>query len=148
MRDSIHSLVLESNKLQDKIKKVINNHESLKKEDLIEMYFQVINVTSIRKSLNEKNLITERNSKDFKKIVEIEEYIDEKFNKYLHPILMSQLEKTIEDFKTNLKSKNTKQNSKTKNEIENQAKDFEELRQLMSTQEFINQYNKILEKSN
>ena len=148
MRDSIHSLVLESNKLQDKIKKVINNHESLKKEDLIEMYFQVINVTSIRKSLNEKKLIIERNSEDFKKIVEIEEYIDEKFNKYLHPILMSQLEKTIEDFKTNLKSKNTKQNSKTKNEIENQAKDFEELRQLMSTQEFINQYNKILEKSN
>jgi len=147
INDTVNSLVSESDKLQDNISQMIKDYEKLNIEDIIGLYFQVINVTSFAKSLSESNLTIEKESDGFKKIVEIEKYIDEKFNEYLHPLLMSQLEKTIEDFKTKLKNMKTKQNSKTKNEIENQAKDFEELRQLMSTQEFVNQYDKVLEKS-
>ena len=147
INDTINSLVSEYNKLQDKISQMIKDYEKLKIEDIIGLYFQVINVTSFAKSLSENNLTIEKGSDDFKKIEKVENYIDEKFNGFLHPRLMSQLEKTIEDFKTNLKSIKAKQNSKTKNEIENQAKDFEKLRQLMSTQEFVNQYDKVLDKS-
>jgi len=145
--DAINSLVSEYNKLQNSVSQMINGYENLKMEDIIGLYFQVINVTSFTKSLNENNFTIEKESDDFKKIAEIEKYIDEKFNEQLHPLLMSQLEKTIEDFKTNLKNMKAKQNSKTKSDIENQAREFEELRKLMSTQEFVNQYDKVLEKS-
>ena len=147
INDTINTLVSEYDKLQDSISQMIKGYEKLKMEDIIGLYFQVINVTSFTKSLSENNLTLEKESDDFKKIAEIEKYIDEKFNEYLHPLLMSQLEKTIENFKTNLKNVKAKQNSKTKNEIKNQAKDFEKLRQLMSTQEFVNQYDKVLKKS-
>jgi len=147
INDTINTLVSEYDKLQDSISQMIKDYEKLKMEDIIGLYFQVINVTSFTKSLSENNLTLEKESDDFKKIAEIEKYIDKKFNEYLHPLLMSQLEKTIENFKTNLKNIKAKQNSKTKNEIENQAKDFEKLRQLMSTQEFVNQYDKVLKKS-
>jgi len=147
INDTINTLVSEYDKLQDSISQMIKDYEKLKMEDIIGLYFQVINVTSFTKSLSENNLTLEKESDDFKKIAEIEKYIDKKFNEYLHPLLMSQLEKTVENFKINLKNVKAKQNSKTKNEIENQAKDFEKLRQLMSTQEFVNQYDKVLKKS-
>jgi len=147
INDTINTLVSEYDKLQDSISQMIKDYEKLKMEDIIGLYFQVINVTSFTKSLSENNLMPEKESDDFKKIAEIEKYIDKKFNEYLHPLLMSQLEKTVENFKINLKNVKAKQNSKTKNEIENQAKDFEKLRQLMSTQEFVNQYDKVLKKS-
>ena len=144
--NTINSLVSESMKLQNSVSQMIKDYQNLKIEDIIGLYFQVINVTSFTKSLSEGKIMIEKNSDEFKKIEEIEKYIDEKFNGYLHPLLMSQLEKTIEDFKTDLKNTSTKQNTKTKSEIEKQAKDFEQLRQLMSTQEFVNQYDRVLEK--
>ena len=144
--NTINSLVSESMKLQNSVSQMIKDYQNLKIEDIIGLYFQVINVTSFTKSLSEGKIMIEKNSDEFKKIKEIEKYIDEKFNGYLHPLLMSQLEKTIEDFKTDLKNTSTKQNTKTKSEIEKQAKDFEQLRQLMSTQEFVNQYDRVLEK--
>ena len=144
--NTINSLVSESMKLQNSVSQMIKDYQNLKIEDIIGLYFQVINVTSFTKSLSEGKIMIEKNSDEFKKIEEVEKYIDEKFNGYLHPLLMSQLEKTIEDFKTDLKNTSTKQNTKTKSEIEKQAKDFEQLRQLMSTQEFVNQYDRVLEK--
>lgn len=144
--NTINSLVSESMKLQNSVSQMIKDYQNLKIEDIIGLYFQVINVTSFTKSLSEGKIMIEKNSDEFKKIEEIEKYIDEKFNGYLHPLLMSQLEKTIEGFKTDLKNTSTKQNTKTKSEIEKQAKDFEQLRQLMSTQEFVNQYDRVLEK--
>ena len=144
--NTINSLVSESMKLQNSVSQMIKDYQNLKIEDIIGLYFQVINVTSFTKSLSEGKIMIEKKSDEFKKIEEIEKYIDEKFNGYLHPLLMSQLEKTIEGFKTDLKNTSTKQNTKTKSEIEKQAKDFEQLRQLMSTQEFVNQYDRVLEK--
>jgi len=96
--NTISSLVSESNKLQDSITQMIKDYQNVKIEDVIGLYFQVINVTSFTKSLSEGKLLIEKNSDDFKKIEEIEKYIDEKFNGYLHPLLMSQFEKTIEYF--------------------------------------------------
>ena len=40
----------------------------------------------------------------------------------------------------------TNQSKKTKNEIKNQARVYEKLRQTMSTKEFVDQYNKLLNK--
>ena len=70
-----------------------------------------------------------------------------KFNSNLHPLLTTQLLKLLENSRENLKNMKTDQGGKTKDEIENQAKEYEKLRQIMSTKEFIEQYNTTLEKS-
>ncbi len=59
---------------------------------------------------------------------------------------MSPLKKSIEDSRKNLKDQKTNQSNKTKNEIENQAMVYQKLRQTMSTKEFVDQYNKVLDK--
>jgi hypothetical protein len=54
---------------------------------------------------------------------------------------MSNLKKSIETLKKKLKDFTTNQPEKTKEVVENQAKMYEELRQIMSTKEFVDQYN-------
>lgn len=146
INDFVDFFVVESSKLQEKISQMGGKLDDLQMEEIIDLYFQVINVTSLTKSLRdndnqEDNKISE---KTLIKIKEIGDYIDEKFNDSLHPLLMSHLEKTIEVFRNNLKN-TTNTGSKNKKEIENQAKKFDELRQIMSTKEFLEQYNKVLE---
>jgi len=139
----------ESSKLQDVISHALKNSEILSTSEIIETYYQVSNVTSLVKFLRQKfgdleN--TEENKTLLNKMQEIEKLIDEKFNKTLHPLVMSQLKKSIENSRKNLKDMKTNQSKKTKNEIENQARVYEKLRQTMSTKEFVDQYNKLLDK--
>ncbi len=54
---------------------------------------------------------------------------------------MSELKKSIEDFKKKLRDLKTNQNEKTTEKVENQSKMYEKLRQIMSTKEFVDQYN-------
>ena len=139
----------ESIKLQDVISHASKNSEILSTSEIIEVYYQVSNVTSLAKFLRQKfgdleN--TEENKTLLNKIQKMEKLIDEKFNETLHPLVMSQLKKSIENSRKNLKDMKTNQSKKTKNEIENQAMVYEKLRQTMSTKEFVDQYNKLLDK--
>ena len=139
----------ESIKLQDVISHALKNSEILSTSEIIEVYYQVSNVTSLAKFLRQKfgdleN--TEENKTLLNKIQKMEKLIDKKFNETLHPLVMSQLKKSIENSRKNLKDMKTNQSKKTKNEIENQAMVYEKLRQTMSTKEFVDQYNKLLDK--
>ena len=139
----------ESIKLQDVISHALKNSEILSTSEIIEVYYQVSNVTSLAKFLRQKfedleN--TEKNETLLNKIQKMEKLIDEKFNETLHPLVMLQLKKSIENSRKNLKDMKTNQSKKTKNEIENQARAYEKLRQTMSTKEFVDQYNKLLDK--
>jgi glutamyl-tRNA reductase len=139
----------ESIKLQDVISHALKNSEILSTSEIIEVYYQVSNVTSLAKFLRQKfgdleN--TEENKTLLNKMQKMEKLIDEKFNETLHPLVMSQLKKSIENSRKNLKDIKTNQSKKTKNEIENQARVYEKLRQTMSTNEFVDQYNKLLDK--
>jgi len=139
----------ESSKLKEVIGHALKNSEILSISEIIEVYYQVSNVISLAKFLRQKfgdieN--TEENKTLLNKMQRIEKYIDEKFNETLHPLVMSQLKKSIENSKKNLNAMKTNQSKKTKNEIENQAKMYEKLRQIMSTKEFVDQYNKVLDK--
>ncbi len=134
----------ESNKLQDVINQSLKNSKKLSISEIIEVYYQVINVTSLAKFLrqnleNIKN--TEENKLLFTRIQEIEKYIDVKFNSNLHHLIMSELKKSIENFKKKLRDLKTNQNEKTTEKVENQSKMYEKLRQIMSTKEFVDQYN-------
>lgn len=137
--EPIDLFVTESKKLESKIDSLKNSNE-FSMPLIVETYHQVINVTSMAKMLKENTVLQEK----FRlTIQETEKFINEKFNDIFHPQISSHLQKSIEDLRNDLKNSNKIRDNKTKTEIENQAKMFERLRQLMSTQEFVEQYNKI-----
>lgn len=142
--ESIEILNSESEKLEDLIDRAFKNFEKLSINEIIEVYYQVINITSLSKFLRQNVKIknTDENKPIFTRIREIEKFIDVKFNTDFHPLIMSYLEKTIGNSKKNLNEMMKSQSNRTKDEIENQAKMYERLRQLMSTREFVDQYQK------
>ena len=143
--DLFDSIVNESRKLQDKISLTAKKGENIQISEIVDLYFQVSNVTSLVESLKEDNQFeNEILEKTLTKINEVEKYIDKEFNMTLHPFLISHLEKMIENSKNNLKNNQIDYESKTKKDIEDQARKFDDLRQLMSTREFLQQYNKVL----
>ena len=134
----------ESNKLQDGVSQALKNSKKLSIQEIIDVYYQVINVISLAKVLRQ-NFDGIKNAEESKplliRIQEIEKYIDENFNRNLHLLIMSKLKKSIESSMKKLKDIPTNQSEKTKEEIENQAKMYKKLRQIMSTKEFVDQYN-------
>ena len=76
------------------------------------------------------------------KIQEIETMISEKFDSHVHPRTLEKLGNSIQSIMDNLQSGSSEQ--KSREDIENEAKLYEELRQKMSTKEFVEQYDKEL----
>ena len=134
----------ESNKLQDGITQSLKNSEKLSIREIINVYYQVINVISLAKFLRE-NYNGIKNAEESKPLLirlqEIEQYIDENFNRNLHLLIISNLKNSIENSMKKLKDMTANPSEKTKEEIENQAKMYKKLRQIMSTKEFVDQYN-------
>lgn len=142
--EPIQMIISESSNVKSSIEVSLINVEKLSTKEIIELYYQVINFTSLLKYLKQNFEGSQDNKTISNTIQESEKYIDEKFNENLHPILKSQLAKFLEKSRENLKSMKLNQ-KKTKEEIENQAKAYENLRQIMSTREFIEQYDKTIE---
>ena len=142
--DTVNLFYSESNKLEDILSQSLKNSDKLSLSEIIGLYYQIINVTSLAKFLRQ-NLKGTENMKEenrlLDKIQEIEKYIEEKFDSDLHLLLISNLDKSMETLKIKLKDFTINQPEKTKEVVENQAKMYEELRQIMSTKEFVDQYN-------
>ena len=106
--------------------------------EIIYVYYQIINISSMNTML--KQQINSDNQKPLlDKILKIEKVITEKFDSDIHPRIMERLRKSIQETTSTLQS-GSKQ--KSKEDIENEAKSYEELRQKMSTKEFVEQYDK------
>jgi DNA-binding transcriptional regulator GbsR (MarR family) len=73
------------------------------------------------------------------KILYAEKFISEKFNSIIHPKIMKHITNSISNITSNLQSINSEQ--KSKETIENEAKLYEKLREIMSTKEFVKQYD-------
>ena len=134
----------ESSKLQDVVNQALQNSEKLSIAEIVETYYQVINVTSLGKFLRQNfEGVTNMEEKEsiLKQIQDIERFIAEKFDENLHLLIMSELKKSTEDYMKKLKDLRANQDEKTKENVEEQAKMYEELRQIMSTKEFVDQYN-------
>ena len=114
-------------------------------KEIIELYYQIINFTSLLKFLKQNGEDSHNNKTISNTIEASKQYLDEEFNENLHPLLKSQLTKLLENSRESLKNMKLNQGEKTKEAIENQAKAYENLRQIMSTKEFIEQYDKTLE---
>lgn len=72
------------------------------------------------------------------KIQETEKMISEKFDSILHPKILEKISSSIQEMTKNLQSGDS--GEKSKEQMESDAKLFEELRKTMSTKEFVEQY--------
>ena len=126
----------------EKLESLINNattQSELSIHEIVETYYQVMNISSMTVMLKQQ-LDANEHKILLDKIAETERIISEKFNFNIHPRIMENLAKSIQDTTTNLQSGGSEK--KSKEDIQNEAKLYEKLRQTMSTKEFVEQYDK------
>jgi len=125
----------------EKLENLINNttKPKLSIHEIIETYYQIMNVSSMTTMLKQQ-LDANKHKTLLDKIAETERIISEKFNSSIHPQIMEKLTKSIQQTTKNLQSGDSVQ--KSKEDTENEAKLYEELRKKMSTKEFVEQYDK------
>lgn len=138
MEDSLKLFDVESKKLNDQINCITANSEPSTQE-IIEIYYQIMTLTSMITVL--KQQLHETDDKvQFVKITQTEDIISEKFNLVIHPQLVAKLANSIKDTTTRLQSLSFDKLSTS--DIQRDAKLYEDLREKMSTMEFIKQYQR------
>ncbi|MCV0431370.1 hypothetical protein [Nitrosopumilus sp.] len=106
----------------------VNIHE------IVETYYQVMNVSSMASMLKQQATESEELTKT---IQQTEKLISSRFDSTIHPKIMEKLSLSIQELTKTLQSGS---GEKSKEQTESDAKLFEELRQNMSTREFVQQY--------
>ena len=115
----------------------INLENELPVNQIVSIYYQITNVTSMIEVM--KQQIDNSDSSFHEKISNTETFISKKFNSIIHPKIMTNITNSISEITKNLQSLNSEQ--KSKETIENEAKLYEKLREIMSTKEFVKQYD-------
>jgi large-conductance mechanosensitive channel len=122
----------EFNKLENLVNGM-NFDVELPVNQIVEVYYQITNISSmitvVKPQLDQNNT----------KILYVEKFISEKFNSIIHPKIMEHIVNSISSITHNLQSINSEQ--KSKETIESEAKLYEKLREMMSTREFVKQYD-------
>ena len=137
--NSLELLDSEFEKFQKLMDSIPKNSEKII-PDMVNLYFQATMVETLSKKLKEDILGSEQ-QKYLEKINTIQKYVHENFSKSLHPEILSQLINSIQKSTDNLKLLGQSTEEKTKEIIENEARLYKELRELMSTKEFVEQYD-------
>ena len=141
MMNSLDLLNSEFEKLQNIIESITKNSEKMI-PDIISLYYQVTMVQTFSKKLSSdiESIETSEQQKFLNKIDEIQKFVTENFTKSLHPDILSQLVTSIQNSTDSLKQLGENSEQKTKETIENEALLYKKLRELMSTKEFVEQY--------
>ena len=126
----------EFTKLENLVNK-INLENELPVNQIVSIYYQITNVTSMIEVM--KQQIDNFDLTFHEKISNTETFISKKFNSIIHPKIMTNITNSISEITKNLQSLNSEQ--KSKETIENEAKLYEKLREIMSTKEFVKQYD-------
>ena len=136
------SFISESDKLKTLIDHLLQKSEKFSIDEIVSIYYQIMNISSIMQFL--KQNISNDNSEKIQTLLEkielTKNLIRNSFNTNLHPIILSHLTDYVQELMTNLKSNTGKE--KVKEIIEQEAKLYEKLRTIMSTKEFVEQYDK------
>ncbi len=130
------NFVSESENLKKKISDMQKKSEKFSIPEIVSVYYQIMNVNSILEILKQNN----KENNLAQKIASAEQEIKKNFDNSLHPLILSQLNETIQEYMNTLKA--NKEKPKTKDTIQQDAKLYEELREYMSTKEFVEQYDK------
>ena len=134
--DLIELFIIEFEKLEN-LANQINSGNELLVNQIVEIYYQITNVSSMIEVM--KQQIDKSDLSSLEKISNAENFISEKFNSIVHPKIMTNIENSISEITKNLQSLGSDQ--KSKETIENEAKLYEKLREIMSTKEFVKQYD-------
>ena len=134
--DLIELFIIEFEKLEN-LANQINSGNELLVNQIVEIYYQITNVSSMIEVM--KQQIDKSDLSSLEKISNAENFISEKFNFIVHPKIMTNIENSISEITKNLQSLGSEQ--KSKETIENEAKLYEKLREIMSTKEFVKQYD-------
>ena len=132
----IELFTIEFEKLENLVNK-LNSENELPVNQIVEIYYQITNVSSMIEVM--KQQIDKSDLSSFEKISNVENFISKKFNSSIHPKIMNNIENSISEITKNLQSLDSDQ--KSKETIENEAKLYEKLREIMSTKEFVKQYD-------
>ncbi len=130
---------IESQKLRNLVD-TAGSKPNLNIHEIVETYYQVMNVSSMSTML--RGQAESKSESLLDKIHETEKLISEQFNSKAHPQIMKILSDSI--LADSKKLQSISSGKKSKEEIELDAKLFENLRQKMSTKEFVEQYDKRL----
>ena len=130
--DLLELFTSEYNKLENLVN-AIDFDAELPVNQIVEVYYQITNLSSM---ITVVKLQLDQNNDD---VLSAEKLISEKFNSTIHPKIMEHIATSISDITSNLQSVNSEQ--KSKETIENEAKLYEKLREIMSTKEFVKQYD-------
>jgi len=141
VENSFELITSESKKLQQIIEAISKIPEK-NIPDIINLYYQAVMVQTLAKKL--KNVFGSFDKSEHKKLSDkidkIEKYLVDNFTKSLHPEILTQLTNSIQNSTENLKLLGKNSEQKTKETIEKEALLYKELRELMSTKEFVEQY--------
>ena len=125
----------------DKLENSVNSikfDDDLTINQIVEVYYQITNISSMiivmKQQLDQTNNIASH-----EKILNTEKFISDKFNSDIHPKIIQSIAHSISNITGNLQSLNSEQ--KSKETIENEAILYEKLREIMSTKEFVQQYD-------
>ena len=130
--DLLELFTSEYDKLENLVN-AMNFDDELPVNQIVEVYYQITNVSSMITVV--KPQLAQNNDK----ILHAEKFISDKFNSTIHPKIMAHITNSISDITDNLQSLNSEQ--KSKETIETEAKLYEKLREIMSTKEFVKQYD-------
>ena len=139
MVNSLELLDSEFEKFQTIIDSISKNSKKMI-PDIVSLYFQATMVETLSKKLRQ-DIVESDQQTYLEKINKIQKYVDENFSKSLHPEILSQLINSIQESTDNLKLLDQNSEQKTKEIIENEAQLYKELRELMSTKQFVEQYD-------
>jgi len=138
--NSYEILISEYEKLQKTIESLPKDSE-ITIPDIITLYYQIVLVQTMTKKL--KSVPESSQNSEIQKsvkITEIQNYIKKNFSNSLHSVILSQLTNSIENSTENLQLLGNNSEQKTKETIEKEALLYKKLRELMSTKEFVKQY--------
>jgi len=135
--DLLELFISESDKLENLVN-AMNFDDELNVNQIVEVYYQITNISSMiivmKQQLDQTNNIASH-----EKILNTEKFISDKFNSDIHPKIIQSIAHSISNITGNLQSLNSEQ--KSKETIENEAILYEKLREIMSTKEFVQQYD-------
>ena len=142
VESSFEIITSESEKLQQTIE-TISKISKKSIPDIVNLYYQAVMVKTLTKKLREdfESSNESEHKKLLDKIQEIEKYLVDNFTKSLHPEILTQLKNSIQNSTENLKLLGQNSEQKTKETIEKEALLYKQLRELMSTKEFVEQYD-------
>lgn len=117
----------------DKLDKQIDDttDKNLTVSQIVDLYYQVINVSSMATMLRQQ-LGSDSHKPLLEHITRAESVISEKFNSKTHPMIQAHLAEMVAESSKSLQSRDGSDAPKA----------YENLRQMMSTLEFVEQYEK------